>query len=60
MTRPRPRLSSVPVGAMVAALVVIGIVALVALYFGNSGTWINPFDPPVFDPGGPERGVSDQ
>ena len=44
----RRRISSVPVGAMIAALAVIAVVALVALYLGNGAVLTGlPEDPAV-------------
>jgi len=44
----RLRISSVPIGAMIAALAVIAVVALVALYLGNGAVLTgSPEDPAV-------------
>ena len=45
----RRRISSVPVGAMIAALAVIAIVALLVLYFGDSAVLTGFVDPPVVE-----------
>ena len=45
----RRRISSVPVGAMIAALAVIAAVALLVLYFGDSAVWTGFVDPPAVE-----------
>ena len=45
----RRRISSVPVGAMIAALAVIAVVALLVLYFGDSVVLTGFVDPPVVE-----------
>ena len=45
----RRRISSVPVGAMIAALAVIAAVALLVLYLGDSAVLTGFVDPPVVE-----------
>ena len=45
----RRRISSVPVGAMIAALVVIALVALLALYLGNGAVLTGSPDNPAME-----------
>ncbi len=45
----RRRISSVPVGAMIAALAVIAAVALLVLYFGDSAVLTGFVDPPAVE-----------
>ena len=43
----RRRISSVPVGAMIAALVVIAVVALLVLYLGDGAVLTGHVDDPA-------------
>jgi len=45
----RRRISSVPVGAMIAALAAIAIVALLALYLGDSKVLTKILNDPIFE-----------
>lgn len=45
----RRRTSSVPAGAMIAALAVIAAIAILVLYFGDADIFTNFVDPPAVE-----------